>query len=330
MTALIIIMKFTFLKSTNPYFNLAVEEYLLKHTNEEYFLLWQNEPTVVIGKNQNVFAEINIPYTKENGIYIARRITGGGAVYHDLGNINYSFISEKQGNDIDFERFSRPIIEALADIGISAALSGRNDIMVGDKKISGNAQTMFESRVLHHGTLLFDSDLDRLSSALLVDERKFKAKGIKSTRSRVANINTFLDREYAVKDFIEKIKSHIFSKYDATKFEIENNEIIESLYKRNKSDSWLYPERDYLSRFSINVNERYKFGTISIFLDMKNDIITKAKIEGDFFGTRDISEIEELLSKNSLSNIDRIISKITVSDYILGMTNEEFINLMKK
>ena len=131
-------------------------------------------------------------------------------------------------------------------------------------------------------------------------------------------------------DFIEKIKSHIFSKYDATKFEIENNEIIESLYKRNKSDSWLYPERDYLSRFSINVNERYKFGTISIFLDMKNDIITKAKIEGDFFGTRDISEIEELLSKNSLSNIDRIISKITVSDYILGMTNEEFINLMKK
>jgi len=208
-------MKFSFLKTTNPYLNLAIEEYLLKNSDEEYFLLWQNEPTVVIGKNQNAFAEINIEYTKKHGIHIARRITGGGAVYHDLGNLNYSYISNKKGSDINFEKFSRPVIEALLEMGIDAELSGRNDIMIGEKKISGNAQTHFENRVLHHGTLLYDSDLDVLSSALLVDKKKIETKAIKSTKSRVTNIKNFLPVSSTVFDLINKIKNHILSKYNA-------------------------------------------------------------------------------------------------------------------
>ena len=302
----------------------------MKYTDDEYFLLWQNEPTVVIGKNQNAYAEINLQFTKKNNIHIARRITGGGAVYHDLGNLNYSFISEKQGSDIDFERFSRPVIDALSDMGLSAELSGRNDIMIGEKKISGNAQTHFENRVLHHGTLLFNSELDVLSSALLVDERKIKAKAIKSTRSRVANIASFLDSDFTVSDFAKKIRDCILNKYNAAEFVIESNDIIEDLYKRNASEEWLYPDRDYVSRFSINVNERYNFGTVSISLDMKNDIISDVKIEGDFFGTHDVSEIENALKGSSISKIDSVLSKIQISDYIFGMTNDEFSDLITK
>lgn len=322
-------MKFSFLKSTSPYLNLAIEEYLLKNSEEEYFLLWQNEPTVVIGKNQNAFAEINLDYTKENDIHIVRRITGGGAVYHDFGNLNYSYISKKQGSNIDFQRFSRPVIEALSDMGISAKLSGRNDILIDEKKISGNAQTHFGDRVLHHGTLLFDSDLDALSLALRVDKKKIETKAIKSTRSRVVNIKNFLDPEYTIFDFVEKIKSHILSRYNAAEIAIDKNELITEFEKRNASNEWLFPERDYISRFSLKVKERYDFGTVSISFNMKKDTIADAKIEGDFFGTSDISLLENVLIGNSLSQLESAISNIKISDYIFGMSNCEFIQLIK-
>ena len=180
-------MKFLTLKTTNPNINLATEEYLFTHCEDDIFMLWQNEPTVVIGKNQNAFAELNMDYIKNNNIHVVRRITGGGAVYHDLGNVNYTFISGKKGSvGIDFEYFTKPIIHALPSLGISAELSGRNDILIDGKKISGNAQHTSGNRVLHHGTLLFDSDLSVLSDALKVDEEKIKAKAIieKSTKNK--------------------------------------------------------------------------------------------------------------------------------------------------
>ena len=323
-------MKFSFLKTTDPYLNLAIEEYLLKYSDEEYFLLWQNEPTVVIGKNQNAFAEINIEYTKNHGIHIARRITGGGAVYHDLGNINYSYISNQKGSEINFEKFSRPIIKALFEMGVDAKLSGRNDIMIGEKKISGNAQTHFENRVLHHGTLLYDSDLDVLSSALLVDKKKIETKAIKSTKSRVTNIKSFLPEGTTVFDLIYIIKNHVLSNYNAAETNVETNEIISDLAFRNASEDWIFPDRDYLSRLSFNYKERYGFGTVSIFLEMKKDMITDVKIEGDFFGTYDITELENTIRGSSFSNLDSLLSEITISNYIFGMTNSQFLSLIKK
>ena len=322
-------MNFSYLKSTNPYYNLAVEEYLLKYSNEEYFLLWQNEPTVVIGKNQNVFAEINVDYTNEHRIHIARRITGGGAVYHDLGNLNYSYISNKEGSGIDFERFSRPIIEALQNMGITAELSGRNDIMVGEKKISGNAQTHYKDRVLHHGTLLFDTDLDKLSGALRPDEKKIQAKAIKSIRSRVANIKSFLNTDSSVLDFLNKIKFYILSSYNAAEIDVNTNDKILELAGRNSDSAWIFPDRDYLSRFLVSVQKRYEFGTVSVFLQIKNDVISDAKIEGDFFGKCEIRQLEGIIIGKSISKIDSAISGIEISNYIFGMTNEEFINLIK-
>ena len=322
-------MNFSYLKTTDPYYNLAIEEYLLKYSSEEYFLLWQNEPTVVIGKNQNAFAEINVDYTNEHNIHIARRITGGGAVYHDLGTLNYSYISNKEGSEINFERFSRPIIEALENMGITARLSGRNDIMVGEKKISGNAQTHYKDRVLHHGTLLFDTDIDKLSGALRPDQKKIQAKAIKSVRSRVANIKSFLNTDYSVLDFLNKIKCYILTSYNAAEISINSNDKILELARRNSEKTWIFPDRDYLSSFSVNVEKRYNFGNVSLFLQIKNDVISDVKIEGDFFGNCEIRDLEGIIIGKSISKIDSLISGIEISDYIFGMTNEEFISLIK-
>ena len=188
---------------------------MFSSTNDDVFMLWQNEPTVVIGKNQNAFAEINMDYIKKNNIHIARRITGGGAVYHDLGNVNYTFISNQgETAGIDFAYFTAPIIEALGTLGINAVLSGRNDLMIGDKKFSGNAQHTKANRVLHHGTLLFDSELDILSYALNVDEEKIKAKAIKSARSRVTNLRHSLTVDITVEQFIQTIAHFVIDKYN--------------------------------------------------------------------------------------------------------------------
>ena len=231
-------MKFLILKTTNPYVNLATEEYLFNNSDDDVFMLWQNEPSIIIGKNQNAFAEINMDFARENNLNIVRRITGGGAVYHDLGNLNYTFISTKnENNGIDFEHFTLPIIESLKNLGICAKLSGRNDLIVDDKKFSGNAQHTVGNRVLHHGTLLFDTNLDMLSSALNVDEEKLKAKAIKSTRSRVVNLKSIINRDIDVNEFIKIISDFVISKFSPEIISAPNSVEIDSLVKRNVSSS---------------------------------------------------------------------------------------------
>ena len=228
--------------------NLAVEEYLFSKTTDDIFMLWQNEPSVIIGKNQNAYAEINMDYVRSNNIHIVRRITGGGAVYHDLGNVNYTFISSREKNSgIDFAYFTEPICEALKTLGIDAKLSGRNDLLAGDRKFSGNAQHVVGNRVLHHGTILFDGNLDVLSSALNVDEEKLKSKSIKSTKSRVVNIKTLMSENLDVDAFIDRISEHVKKKFNPEIISTpENHEVIE-LKNRNESSEWIFPDRAYLS-----------------------------------------------------------------------------------
>ncbi len=323
-------MKLIILKSKSPYLNLAIEEYMFSYCEDDVFMLWQNEPTVVIGKNQNAFAEINVDYVKENGIHVARRITGGGAVFHDLGNVNYTFIANRKGREgIDFEYFCTPIIEALADMGIKSSLSGRNDILIGDKKISGNAQHSKGERVLHHGTILFDSNLDLLDSALKVDEEKIKAKAIKSTRSRVTNIKEYLKSDIKVSEFIDKISEFVITKYSATLIEAPKSEIINELEIRNSSKKWIYPERDYLSRYKITKKKKFDFALIELFMDMKNDVISDVRIVGDFFGKKDISELEDMIKGRRLSELDEVITDIILPDYIYGITASDLIEFIK-
>ena len=179
-------------KNTNPYFNLACEEYILKEFNEECFMLWRNSPCIVVGKNQNTLSEINKDYVDKNNITIVRRLSGGGAVFHDLGNINFTFISNQKETFNDFKRFTVPIIDALKQLNVNAEFSGRNDLTIDGKKFSGNAQYCYKNRVLHHGTLLFSANVKDISQSLNVKEKKFEGKAVKSVKSRVTNISSHL------------------------------------------------------------------------------------------------------------------------------------------
>ena len=318
-------MKYLILTTHDPYLNLAIEEYLFQNSQDNVFILWQNEPCIVIGKNQNPYAEIDISVAKEKNIKIVRRITGGGAVYHDLGNLNYTFISNDDACGIDFAKFTAPIISALATMGITATLSGRNDIEVDGKKISGNAQCKKGGRVLHHGTLLFDSDLEFLSGVLSVDREKIQAKAIRSTRARVTNIKELLSAPIDINEFIRLISEYVVKEFSAEPFELEINEQIKELAKRNSSSEWLFPTREYLSSYNIIKKKRYPFGTLEVYLDMSNEIIKSVKILGDFFGNSDISVVENALISKKLSELDKVILPLNISQYIFGMTNEEFL-----
>lgn len=319
-------MKYLMLTTHDPYLNLAIEEYLFENLQDNVFILWQNEPCVVIGKNQNPYAEIDISVAREKNIKIVRRITGGGAVYHDLGNLNYTFISNEDVGGIDFARFTAPIISALASMGVSARLSGRNDIEVDGKKISGNAQCRKGNRVLHHGTLLFNSDLEFLSGVLSVDAEKIQAKAIKSTRSRVCNIKELLPEPIDLNEFIRLISEHVTSELSAEQLTLEMNEKIIELARRNGSSDWLFPQREYLSSYNIRKKKRYPFGTLEVYLNMSNDVIKNAKIYGDFFGSGDISIIENVLTGKRLSELNSAFLDFDISQYIFGMKNEEFLS----
>ena len=183
---------------TDPYWNLAAEEYLLKSFSEPIFRLWRNESSIIIGQYQNAVAEIDTTYVKENGIKVVRRLTGGGAVFHDLGNLNYTFIEEKkQGEDAPamFRRFTAPILDALNAIGVKAYLHGRNDLLIDERKFSGNAVCIHKNRTLQHGTLLFNASMNSLGAALKSRPEKFIGKAVQSNRSRVTNIHEHLPEE---------------------------------------------------------------------------------------------------------------------------------------
>jgi len=186
--------------STDPYYNLAFEEYVFDHFEEgDILILWQNDNTVVIGKNQITAQQVNAPFIEAHKVNVVRRMTGGGAVYHDLGNLNYSFITDDDGEDVSstLEVLARPIVEALKGLGLDAEVSGRNDILIGGRKVSGTAQRVAHDRILHHGTLLFEANKEMVAGALKVDQEKFRGKGIKSVSARIGNIRDFLIEQAA-------------------------------------------------------------------------------------------------------------------------------------
>ena len=207
----------------DPSMNLALEEYILRHlpAENDYLLFYINEPSIIIGKNQNTLEEINEEYVRENGIHITRRLSGGGAVYHDHGNLNYSFITKDDGESFrNYRKFTEPVIQALRAMGVEAELSGRNDIQVGERKISGNAQFSTRGRMFTHGTLLFQSDLSHVASALKVNPEKFKSKSTKSVRSRVANISEFLQEPMSVEQFRSTLLSSLYQGADVQRYEL--------------------------------------------------------------------------------------------------------------
>ena len=323
-------MKLYILTTTNPHYNLAVEEYLFRHEREDVCMLWQNEPTVVIGKNQNAFAEVDIDALRRDGVHLARRITGGGAVYHDLGNVNFSFISANNAETgLDFARFTAPILKALASLGVQAELSGRNDLLLNGQKFSGNAQYSADGRTLHHGTLLFDAELTALGRYLRPDEEKLKSKGIKSVHSRVTNLAPHLQISATTGEFIYLLARFLRAEYAPLEPPIPQDEEIDMLFARNASREWLYPERELVAGYTLQQKKRFPFGSVEITLSMHNDTVRDAMIRGDFFGSAPVEELESALCGKTLSAIRENVADLAPERYIFGMDAAAFSELLK-
>lgn len=279
--------------STKPQYNLALEEYLCHKSKNggEFFMLWQNEPTIVIGRFQNTLAQINAPYVKERGIHVVRRNSGGGAVYHDLGNINYSFITPGDSTDFNFDMLAAPMVGVLRRLGIDAECSGRNDITVGGRKISGGAQFRSGGVILHHGTLLFNSDLDVLSEALQVSRDKFKDKGVKSIRSRICNILPLLPRAIGVGDFMSELRQGIESTRHLTPMTLEHKDLENAKILAEKKYSaweWCYGKSPEFTEFK---TARFSWGSIEAHISVENGTIKNCLFFGDFFGNGDFQPI---------------------------------------
>ncbi|WP_436938410.1 lipoate--protein ligase [Staphylococcus xylosus] len=318
---------------TDPTLNLAMEEYVLKNMpkDDSYFLFYINRPSIIIGKNQNTIEEVNQSYIDEQGIDVVRRISGGGAVYHDTGNLNFSFVTDDDGNSFhNFQKFTEPIVEALKSLGVDAKLSGRNDIQVGEAKISGNAMVKVKDRMFSHGTLMLNSELDEVQNALKVNPAKIKSKGIKSVRSRVANISEFLDEPIDIDEFKEIILKSIFGETQVEEYKLtdEDWQKIEKLSnEKYRTWEWNYGRNP---KYNFEREEKFEKGFVQIKLDVKKGRIEHAKIFGDFFGEGDIMELENALegTMHEFDSIEEALSNYDIYHYFGDIDRHELIRLM--
>lgn len=319
---------------TDPRINLAIEEYALRNLdiNDTYLLFYINEPSIIIGKNQNTIEEINIDYVEDNGIHVVRRLSGGGAVYHDLGNLNFSFITKDDGESFhNFKKFTEPVITALRKMNVPAQLSGRNDILVNGRKVSGNAQFSTKGRMFSHGTLMLDSEIENVVSALKVKKDKIESKGIKSIRSRVANISEFLDKKITIEEFRSLLLRSIFggeNKVEEYVLTAEDWNKIEKISKeRYQNWDWNYGKSP---KFNMQRSHRFPVGGIDIRLEVEKGKIENCKIYGDFFGVGDVTDIEEKLKglRYEKSEITKALKEVDINHYFGNITKEEFIELI--
>ncbi|MFL0504273.1 lipoate--protein ligase [Ureibacillus sp. 179-F W5.1 NHS] len=320
---------------TDPRINLAIEEYILRNMDiekDDYLLFYINQPSIIIGKNQNTIEEINTDYVEENGIIVVRRLSGGGAVYHDLNNLNFSFLTKDDGNSFhNYKKFTQPVVDALAKLGVNAELSGRNDILAEGRKVSGNAQYSTRGRMFSHGTLLFNTDVDAVASALKVKKDKIESKGIKSVRSRVGNISDYLKEPMTVEQFRMEILKSIFGGEENIQYYNLTDEDWEKIHQISKERyqtwEWNYGKSP---RFNIQKTNRFPSGSIDIRLEVNKGIIEEAKIFGDFFGVGDVAEIEQRLigTKYDRTSIDDALESIDIPHYFGGVAREEFLKLI--
>jgi lipoate-protein ligase A len=279
--------------NTNPKFNLAAEEYLFRNYNDDVFFLYVNEPSIVIGKHQNALAEVNFKFIEENNISVIRRLSGGGAVYHDLGNLNFSFHQTvPDPAKVSFKKFNTPIVEALIKMGVNAEISERNDIFVDGFKVSGHAEHVFRKRILSHGTLLFSANKKNLSTALKRDYGTFTGKAIQSVRSKVANISDFMQEPISMIDFSGNIISHVLSSgssnlmYSLTQKDI--SEIEKLATEKYSTWEWNFA---YSPNYSfMNTND-----TAQIEIWVEKGIIKKAELESEILNFEQKKIIKDAL-----------------------------------
>lgn len=309
---------------TEPYFNLASEEYLLKQKDGFYLYLWINAPSVIVGVNQNAFDEVNLPFTNSNDIKVVRRLTGGGAVYHDLNNLCYTVIAPYDKDKVSFKYFSEPVIEYLKTLGLDAQFSGRNDILIDGKKISGTAQTVYNDRVMHHGTLLFNTDTAILQSALKPNKLKIESKGIKSVRSRVTNIKDCLKKDMTVQEFKDGLAK--FFCQNATPYNFSDDDIlkIEKLKKEKYSTyEWNIGRSP---KGKIKFMEKFDFGIMEITFDVIDGKMQNAEIHGDFFTKLDLLSLSQKLNGTNFEKQSVLSALSNVNDYIVGANANDIVD----
>ncbi|HZH71486.1 MAG TPA: lipoate--protein ligase [Mariniphaga sp.] len=284
------------LKKNDPFFCLATEEYLLKNFKEDIFMLWQSEDTVVIGKHQNAMAEVNYPYIIANDIKVARRISGGGTVFHDAGNLNFAYIKNVDSpSQISFSRFVQPIVEALGELGVHATVSGRNDLLLDNKKISGNAEHIFKNRVLHHGTLLYNSNLETLGLSIKVAPGKYEGKAVQSKRSVVTNILPYLKDNISLREFTSYMLKYESEKPGSTLYDLSGDDlnIIQQLVKE-KFMTWDW-NFGYSPKYTFKNEDQIEDKHFKVELQVERGHINNADISGTYFTSQQASDLNELL-----------------------------------
>lgn len=328
-------LRYLDIRTTDPAFNLALEQYYFQTIpkGESCFLLWQNDCAVIIGKHQNTMAQIDEAFVTANGIRVVRRLTGGGAVYHDMGNLNFSFITDDHPNTgISFRSFCRPVIELLEQLGVHGEITGRNDMTVGGKKFSGNAQYIHKGRILHHGTIMFDSDLAVMERALCVDPNKIRAKGTQSVRSRVANLRPVLPPDIALDKFRALLLEYVLqaASGNTQRIQIRSDDlkVIEDICNsRYRTWEWNYGQSP-----PCTMVKRKRFdgcGTVELYLGIEQGVISEAVFRGDFFSTRDPQEVADLLigRRAEENEVRKALEGVAVSAYFFGLSSEELFSM---
>jgi lipoate-protein ligase A len=315
-----------------PEFNLALEEYALTEMGMDMIILWRNSAAVIVGRNQNAVEEIDALYVKENGISVVRRQSGGGAVFHDLGNVNFTVIGKLEGDDFNnYRKFTAPIIGYLAELGVKAEFQGRNDLVIDGMKFCGNAQAVKNGRIMHHGCILYSADTSRLAGALRPRPGKIESKGVKSVRKRVTNIADHLPSPIPVEDFLSGLADYFMKRvsgilpYELTEGDIAAAEKL----MREKYATWEW-NFGRSPAYNMEREERYDFGTVSAKLFVERGSIQEIHIFGDFFGLLDKTELEKALTgvRHERESIKAALECVDPGAYISGITASQLAELI--